>query len=359
MAPLIPAELSLDCRFSSQNWIPKTIGAFLAEISRIRNASEKIPMLDDYVNQLQDEMKKIDVFKRELPLSMLLLNDAIATVKEELMQCKKSDSEPVLEEFIPLKKISRDDKDEKIENCKEKDSINCRDKMNWMSSVQLWNSDTNYPNTNFSNNKPSLKLDNSKKRTAEEIDRTVMDDSLQSGKNRTVGKSSMPFKGCDELPGVLSLSMPVTKNSMDGIYSSDFISKTSCSRSGSSSGTNSQSNYKAGNHQTARKQRRCWSPELHRRFVSALQHLGGPQAATPKQIRELMQVDGLTNDEVKSHLQKYRIHAQRGTKNMLKEQCRESSKPSNSQSGSPHGPLHLDSMEDEVDGKSESHSWEK
>lgn len=25
--------------------------------------------------------------------------------------------------------------------------------------------------------------------------------------------------------------------------------------------------------------------------------------ATPKQIRELMQVDGLTNDEVKSHLQ--------------------------------------------------------
>jgi SHAQKYF class myb-like DNA-binding protein len=25
--------------------------------------------------------------------------------------------------------------------------------------------------------------------------------------------------------------------------------------------------------------------------------------ATPKQIRELMKVDGLTNDEVKSHLQ--------------------------------------------------------
>jgi SHAQKYF class myb-like DNA-binding protein len=27
--------------------------------------------------------------------------------------------------------------------------------------------------------------------------------------------------------------------------------------------------------------------------------------ATPKQIRELMKVDGLTNDEVKSHLQVY------------------------------------------------------
>lgn len=27
------------------------------------------------------------------------------------------------------------------------------------------------------------------------------------------------------------------------------------------------------------------------------------KVATPKQIRELMKVDGLTNDEVKSHLQ--------------------------------------------------------
>lgn len=29
----------------------------------------------------------------------------------------------------------------------------------------------------------------------------------------------------------------------------------------------------------------------------------GETVATPKQIRDLMKVDGLTNDEVKSHLQ--------------------------------------------------------
>lgn len=29
--------------------------------------------------------------------------------------------------------------------------------------------------------------------------------------------------------------------------------------------------------QSCRKQRRCWSPELHKAFVSALQELGGPQ----------------------------------------------------------------------------------
>jgi len=45
------------------------------------------------------------------------------------------------------------------------------------------------------------------------------------------------------------------------------------------------------------------------------------------------------------------------------DQCSDSSKPSNSQSGSPEGPLHFpvitegDSMEDEDDEKSESYSW--
>uniref|UniRef100_A0A803KXT3 HTH myb-type domain-containing protein n=1 Tax=Chenopodium quinoa TaxID=63459 RepID=A0A803KXT3_CHEQI len=64
-------------------------------------------------------------------------------------------------------------------------------------------------------------------------------------------------------------------------------------------------------YQTTRKRRRCWSPELHRRFVDALESLGGAQVATPKQIKELMKVDGLTNDEVKSHLQKYRLHVRK------------------------------------------------
>ncbi|TYJ29362.1 hypothetical protein E1A91_A06G064200v1 [Gossypium mustelinum] len=63
--------------------------------------------------------------------------------------------------------------------------------------------------------------------------------------------------------------------------------------------------------QPDRKSRRCWSPDLHKRFVNALQMLGVHQVATPKQIRELMKVEGLTNDEVKSHLQKYRLHTRR------------------------------------------------
>ncbi|WOL14015.1 hypothetical protein Cni_G22795 [Canna indica] len=52
--------------------------------------------------------------------------------------------------------------------------------------------------------------------------------------------------------------------------------------------------------------RLCWTPELHHRFLLAIEHLGGHQMATPKRIRELMNVKGLTCNHVRSHLQKYR-----------------------------------------------------
>lgn len=37
-----------------------------------------------------------------------------------------------------------------------------------------------------------------------------------------------------------------------------------------------------------RKQRRCWSSQLHRRFLNALQHLGGPHGAFPYIFYELI-----------------------------------------------------------------------
>ncbi|XP_042487891.1 two-component response regulator-like APRR2 isoform X2 [Macadamia integrifolia] len=50
-----------------------------------------------------------------------------------------------------------------------------------------------------------------------------------------------------------------------------------------------------------------WTPELHKRFVQAVEQLGVDQAI-PSRILELMKVDGLTRHNVASHLQKYRMH---------------------------------------------------
>ncbi|KAK4377471.1 hypothetical protein RND71_003767 [Anisodus tanguticus] len=49
-----------------------------------------------------------------------------------------------------------------------------------------------------------------------------------------------------------------------------------------------------------------WTPNLHRRFVHAVERLGGHDRATPKLVLQLMDIKGLDIAHVKSHLQMYR-----------------------------------------------------
>lgn len=53
------------------------------------------------------------------------------------------------------------------------------------------------------------------------------------------------------------------------------------------------------------KKRLVWTPELHERFVRAIDAVGLNQAV-PKTLVTIMNVEGLTTEHVKSHLQKYR-----------------------------------------------------
>ncbi|XP_052177087.1 transcription activator GLK1-like [Diospyros lotus] len=61
------------------------------------------------------------------------------------------------------------------------------------------------------------------------------------------------------------------------------------------------------NHQGKRKVKVDWTPELHRRFVQAVEQLG-VEKAVPSRILELMGIDCLTRHNIASHLQKYRSH---------------------------------------------------
>ncbi|XP_068643515.1 transcription factor NIGT1 [Aristolochia californica] len=220
-----------------------------------------------YIDALEEEQRKIQVFQRELPLCMQLVSHAIETCKQqmatEILFPGRSDGEatssesPVLE-FIPIKRSSSSEGDKSTE----KDERTPK-KPDWLRSVQLWTQDTDPP--------------------PKEERRSLVEP-------KKAGGAFHPFNREDK--------------------------RTAASAPGPAAAASSTAETGSGRDEkegqsTNRKARRCWSPELHRRFLHALHQLGGCHAATPKQIRDLMKVDGLTNDEVKSHLQKYRLHTRR------------------------------------------------
>ncbi|KAL8189560.1 hypothetical protein R6Q57_029126 [Mikania cordata] len=61
---------------------------------------------------------------------------------------------------------------------------------------------------------------------------------------------------------------------------------------------------------TQKKPRVVWSIDLHRKFVASVNQLG-IEKAVPKRILDLMNVEGLTRENVASHLQKYRLYLKR------------------------------------------------
>lgn len=251
--------------------------------------------------------------------SFLILIAAILALKEDARQCAAPNVQPVLEEFIPLKKDCGKNTGERNNHKKEKDS---RDKKNWMSSVQLWNTDNYHrPTSDIPYDRKQVsEIDSKVNKTKWMIELCFLmrqsdnnylmsssciykswqrneaghgmanDDPFQTCKNRNGGRAFMPFKAYPAFSVTavrkedkedlavygLSLLTPGIKNPKEESASSG--SRSTCGRAVSFSAANVQSNLKSLPQQpTARKQRRCWSPELHRRFVNALQQLGGSQ----------------------------------------------------------------------------------
>ncbi|XP_052198525.1 transcription factor HHO3-like isoform X1 [Diospyros lotus] len=256
-----------------------------------QNQDHQMRKGQEYIDALEEERRKIQVFQRELPLCLELVTQAIEASKQQLSgttteyfhgdQSESSEqisSEgPVLEEFMPIKKAASSDNDDEQQSHESENNNNKDYKTNeqsmkpdWLRSAQLWNQTLDPPtNQNSPRKVPVMEV------------------------KRNGGGAFHPFRKDKPPPCTLPTTVSSTEESGD------------CSGSAGGGGKKEEKG------QPQRKPRRCWSPELHRRFLNALGQIGGSRVATPKQIRELMKVDGLTNDEVKSHLQKYRLHARR------------------------------------------------
>ncbi|KAK4763865.1 hypothetical protein SAY87_013303 [Trapa incisa] len=275
--------------------------------------------MESYVEALEEERRKVLVFQRELPLSLELVTQAIAACKQQLAatgvadcnnngdngqslsDCSEQTStagDPVLEEFIPMNRPSgsADDEDDEQHsheqmkigndsdggNEEKSSSADSNRKSDWLRSAQLWNQTPDRPTTGTPRKVPVVEV----KSNGGAFQPFHKEQQKRSANSQQLSEKLQPA------PNPTTASSCTTKTAADSRREDKMDDKEDLT-------------------EAKRKQRRCWSPELHRRFLQALQQLGGSHAATPKQIRELMKVDGLTNDEVKSHLQKYRLHSRR------------------------------------------------
>lgn len=188
---------------------------------------------------------------------------------------------PVLEEFIPLKNsTSPEGTDEKAANAA------AGDKANWMTTAQLWSQ---------GNNEAAMqqKLQQTANKETE-IGFSVSPNNKQMNN----GGAFLPFSkdrnnGSCPSP-TLALASP-DSDDMEENKSLEIVNLGKCSngpaatteqgKSGGCGGGGGATPPPPQESQTVattatqphRKARRCWSPDLHRRFVNALQMLGGSQ----------------------------------------------------------------------------------
>ncbi|XP_073018000.1 transcription factor HHO2-like [Primulina eburnea] len=309
-------------------YVPKTIAQILVDVSMNNDISRKIMILEFHVQALEEEMRRSCTFMRPLPYSIHFLQDAIQIMKQEIQKWKKRETNPVFEELMPLKSC--------FEGCLgAKESKDINDKMERMGSVQLWNTPIQYDNNFGPKNQDSL-LHHKSNYEGFQASGSGGNFNHKAGAFMPYKNPTMENKGV--VPAVSSSAaefenyegfqasgsggnfnhkagafMPYKNPTMENKGVVPAVSSSAAEFEVAPIDLNVKRKHPKQRkpyteEPTQKKKRRCWSPELHKQFVDSLQQLGGVESATPKQVREMMNVKGLTNDEVKSHLQKYRVY---------------------------------------------------
>lgn len=189
---------------------------------------------------------------------------------------------PFLEEFIPLKHSTPEGSEK---------ASNISDKANWMTSAQLWSpagDDTKQQSTIAASKEPDIGFTVSPKLGFDNKQRNG-GAFLPFSKDR----NSCPSPNLRALPDLALANSTDHKDAEEKKCSETdngiaFSRRENCGKvvNGGSGmdqvkvAAEAQTTAAAAstaNTQTHRKARRCWSPDLHRRFVNALQMLGGSQ----------------------------------------------------------------------------------
>ncbi|KAK1363843.1 hypothetical protein POM88_039404 [Heracleum sosnowskyi] len=258
------------------------ISDLMVDISMNGNTSEKIEKLNIYAKQLNDEMLKIKELKCDSPLCILVLTEAIHKLEKEILWYTNMKANAVTHEHMSSKSDG-------LEGSKRPEKSSDAEKKNWMSSIQL-ESDNVTSDKGYAWHGSSSELIREDIATNENTNSQKKRKSAfapyQRSSGLIIGESSNINGGQHSSVGRFGL------NSFNMNFSGNFITKLT---------------YQPSLVESSKKPRLSWTYDLHREFLRVVEELGGPAVATPKQIKKEMGIDNLTNDEIKSHLQKYRL----------------------------------------------------
>lgn len=201
---------------------------------------------------------------------------AVETYRQQLDTYQTNQApRPVLEDFLPIKHTSVDGS-EKAPNAPS-------EKASWMVSAQLWS-----PANDATRNQPLTSPPLKETEHAFDVSpKLALDTKQRNGgaflpfskeKNKGMGSAS---RGLPELALASSEKAIEEKKSCVEMDSGSIGTRRDNGGKGGGAeqgkgGSNTATEGQLAP-QTHRKARRCWSPDLHRRFVNALQILGGSQ----------------------------------------------------------------------------------
>lgn len=206
--------------------------------------------------------------------------------RQQLQSCRESQgTRPVLEEFIPLKNSN-------AEGVSDQKPAPVSDKANWMTSAQLWSQagDANKQQQQSTSSKteadhigfnvgPKLGLDTKQRNGGAFLPFTKERSSAGPNNStmRTIPELALASndrerqeKQCGESEN----GMNGSRSEISSKGGSEVVGKAAESQATTTTTSTATTTTTT---QTHRKARRCWSPDLHRRFVNALQMLGGSQ----------------------------------------------------------------------------------
>ncbi|KAL8468762.1 hypothetical protein ACS0TY_031821 [Phlomoides rotata] len=135
--------------------------------------------------------------------------------------------------------------------------------------------------------------------------------SFSAGEESDVSTNAEPLHDKEKVPSVsVSTSASNHGSGSSLVQGDETVSKREdlvVNLSSSNADKGRKSSSRLNNSSGKKKVKVDWTPELHQRFVQAVEQLGVDKAV-PSKILELMGVDCLTRHNVASHLQKYRSH---------------------------------------------------